>query len=372
MLFSITAYSFLGFYNGFTNYIGAESNIVAVYGTTGSTPLTGIVPLSLTDKISSVNGVLACSPEVIAPVVIDGKSVFIRGILPEDISKLNNLTVTEGEPLYLTDVDCAVVGKGLSEKLNLKPGDKITAYSVLSEKYADLQIKGVYESGSPIDDEALVPIYVGQWLRSLTYDQVSVIRAKIDPNQVSANQLYQVIAKEASPSGTPQPETPKGDTEKQLEGLISLTQTNFNIQSVGIDQAQNFMKSYLSRYGVSKDTLIIISIVVLVFASGTAACALTLFLNQHEHEIGVLRSLGASAKTVKTDLLIKLLAWSLVASTLGTVLSAAVLLVFQRIGYLQVLSHGIVFQLDPVIAAANFILISALVAVSIARSEMKQ
>jgi ABC-type lipoprotein release transport system permease subunit len=272
----------------------------------------------------------------------------------------------------LNDTQAAVIGKGLSEKLHLELGDKITVYSVISEKYADLQVKGVFESNSPLDDEALVPVYVGQWIRGVNYNYVSVIRAKIDQTQINTDLLRQALAKDAS---SPQPspsDTPKGDTEQQLEGLISLSKGNFNLQNVGVEEAQNFMKSYLSRYGVSKDTLLIISIVVLVFASATAACALTLFLSQHKQEIGVLRSVGASARKVKTDLIIKLVGWSLLASALGTVLSVLVLMVFQRVGYLQVLSHQLEIQFDPAIIAANFVLTLAIVGVSIALSEMKQ
>ncbi|MCW4018898.1 MAG: FtsX-like permease family protein [Candidatus Bathyarchaeota archaeon] len=371
-LFSVTAFSFLGFYNGFSNYVGEDSDVVAIYGTAASTPLTGLVPLFLADEIVSVNGVLAASPEVIAPCVIAGQSVFVRGVMPQSLSKLNTIAITEGAPLLINDTESAVIGRSLSNRLNLKLGDKITVFSIISEKYANLEVAGIFDSDSPLDDEVLVPVYVGQWLRGVNYNLVSVIRAKIDPTQVNINTLYDVIADEASPSATSTPSQSKGDAEQQLEGLLSISKTRFNLGSVTVDQAQDFMKSYLNRYGVSKDTLIILSIVVLVFASGTAAGALTLFLNQHKHEIGVLRSVGASTKKIKKDLLVKLLPWSLVASTFGVLLSAAVLLLFQNFGYLQVLSHRLVFQLDPIIVAANYILISTLVVAGVARLEMKQ
>jgi hypothetical protein len=103
MLFLITAFSFLGLYNGFTNYVGEEKDVVAIYGSAGSTPLTGLVPLYLADEIGSVDGVLATSPEVIVPVVINGESIFLRGVIPEELSQLNTLTATEGEMLNLTE-----------------------------------------------------------------------------------------------------------------------------------------------------------------------------------------------------------------------------------------------------------------------------
>ena len=81
------------------------------------------------------------------------------------------------------------------------------------------------------------------------------------------------------------------------------------------------MTSYLNRYGISKDTLIILSIVVLVFASGTAVCAITLFVRQHNYEIDVIRAIGVSTKKIKVDLSLKMLVWALTATIAGTLLA---------------------------------------------------
>lgn len=370
MIFSITAFSFLSFYSGFSNYVGEETDVAAIYGTTGSTPLTGIVPIYFVDQISAVNGVLASSPEVIAPCVIKDQSVFVRGVFPQEISKINNIALIEGDPLELSDLDSTIIGKSLSERLNLKVNDSILAFGVITGKYATLRVQGIFESGSTIDDEALVPLYCGQWLRGYNYNQASLIRVKMDLNQVNINTLYQVIAKEISEPASPQPNATKTETQRQLEALIPFSRINFNLDDIGIQESQSFLKNYLNQYGVSKDTLLVISMVVFAFASGTAAGTLTLFMNQHKHEIGVLRSIGASAKKVKTDMLIKTLPWSIIASILGTALGAVVIFVFQKVGYLQVLSHSVVFQLDPLIVAANFALLLAIVFIGIARSKV--
>ena len=132
------------------------------------------------------------------------------------------------------------------------------------------------------------------------------------------------------------------------------------------------MASYLDRYGVSKDTLIILSMVVLIFSSGIATVAITLFVNQHNTETNILRSIGVTRKKIKKDLFIKMLLWSLIATIIGTAASAGVLTIFQKIDYLQVLSQTITFQLDPIVIAANFIILSVLIGVNIARTEFKQ
>jgi ABC-type lipoprotein release transport system permease subunit len=370
-LFSITAYSFLGFYNGFTNYVGQENNILAIYSTTGSTPFTGVVPLAAVNTIAALKGVTAVSPEVIAPCIINQQSIFIRGALPDQLSKLNTLTIIQGENIQANDTQSAAIGKGLADKLNLKIGDKILAQGVLSQKYAELTIKGIFTSNSALNDEAIVSIPVGQWLRGLTYNDATVIRTKIDPTQTNLNQLHQEITAKTNQTTNPSP-TPKSETQQELETLIPITSSGLNLKNIGVEKSQEFMESYLNRYGISKDTLIILSIVVLVFASGTATAAITLFVRQHSTDIATIRAIGVTAKKVKMDLALRMIIWAAAATLIGTAISALVISEFQGLGYLQVLSHSIAFQLDPIIVAANFILLAALVCVNIARMELKQ
>jgi ABC-type lipoprotein release transport system permease subunit len=369
-LFSITAYSFLGFYNGFTSYIGEEEDILAIYSTTGSTPFTGIVPLAAVNTITSLKGVTAVSPEVIAPTIINQQSVFIRGALPTQLTALNTLTFIQGENIQANDTQHTVIGKGLANKLNLVVGDKILAQGVLSQKYAELTVKAIFTSNSALNDEAIVSLPVGQWLRGIDYNSASVIRTKIDPTQTNPNRLHQEI--NAKTNQTNRVATPKSETQQEIETLIPLTTSGLNLKTIGVEKSQEFMESYLNRYGISKDTLIVLSIVVLVFAGGTATAAITLFVRQHHHEIETLQGIGVSAKRVKTDLTLRMACWALLATAFGTVISAIVISEFQAIGYLQVLSHSITFQLDPVVVAANFLLLIIIIGVSIVRMEFNQ
>ena len=64
-------------------------------------------------------------------------------------------------------------------------------------------------------------------------------------------------------------------------------------------------------------------------------------------------------------------AWALAATVIGTATSAAIMFGFQEVGYLQVLSHSLKFQLDPLIPAANFAVLTVLAAVNIVRAEFK-
>ncbi len=372
-LFSVTAYSFLGFYNGFTNYAGEEKDVVAVYSKTGSTPFTGIVSIAAVNELTALRGVVAVSPETITPCMVEGISVFVRGVLPDELAELNPLSIVGGEGLTVNDTGQAMVGERLANRLGVNVGDKILVLSVLSPKYVEVQIKGVFYSDSSLNDELIVPLYMGQWLRNLSYNDATLIRAKIDPAQTSASQLCQEITNQttSSPDSSPSP-TPKSEAQQQLENMLPLTPRTLNATKIGVEESQQFMQSYLGRYGISKDSLIILSLVVLVFASGTAIVAINLFVKQHSSDINVIHCIGVSNKKIKTDLALKMITWAVVATAAGTIISAGVMFLFQRLGYLQVLSHSISFQLDPIVVVANFGLLSLLICVNIGRMELKQ
>ncbi|MCW4025645.1 MAG: ABC transporter permease [Candidatus Bathyarchaeota archaeon] len=372
VLFSVTAYSFLGFYNGFTNYVGEEDDVVAVYSKVGSTPFTGIMPLSLADNISAVNGVVTVSPEVIAPCTITEQSVFVRGIIPEQLKNLNQLTILTGQNLSLTDTNSALVGKNLADRLRLQVGDRLLVFGVLSKHYLELQVLGVFQSDSALNDEVLVPIYAGQWLRGLSYNYATLIRAKLDLNQITTTQLYQELTSQNKPQTTPSPSASPSSTQQSLQAILPLLRANVDVGVIGVEQSQTFMQNYLDRYGISKDALIVLSMSVFVFASGVSTCAITLFVRQHTANIAVLRSIGATERKMRVDLTLKMIFWALLATLLGTAVSVVVIMLFQSTGYLQVLSHIITFQFNPVIVVANFMLLFLIIGINMARMELKQ
>ncbi len=130
------------------------------------------------------------------------------------------------------------------------------------------------------------------------------------------------------------------------------------------------MQSYLDRYGITEQALIVLSVMVFLFSSLTVAIASKTLMQQHREDIITLRSLGASRKTLKFDILCKLLPLSLVASGLGILITALILTVLQGYDYLQVLTHKVIFSFDPVIVVLNFVLVLTLVTISIACSDI--
>lgn len=367
MLFSMTAFSLLGFYKSFNAWLGEGEDIVAIYSRKSSTPFTGLVPTYLAQNIRAMNGVLASSPEAMVPCILKEEPIFLRGVIPEEFSKLSPLTIMDGKKLELTDMNSIIVGQSLAKKVGLKLSDIVLIQGVLSDRCLELQVKGIYRSNSAMDDEALAPIYVGQWLRGTDYDHVTLVRVKIDKTVTGLKEILEELAKASEPGPSQQ------DEQKPPEqSVIPELKAYFRIEDLGVEDAQKFMKGYLDKYGITREALLIVSMMVFLLSSASIVMASKTLVNQHREEIGVLRSIGASKMTVKADILVKLLLWSLVSSAIGILLGAAILHFLEIGGFWQILSHTVTLQLDPTIIIVDFILVSFLVALSILVLDLEQ
>ncbi len=364
-LFSITALGFLGIYKNLNAYLSEEENIIAIYDKQSSTPFTGLVPIYLAESLSSISGVLVSSPEVLAPCITKDRAIFLRGVVPNQLYRLNSLTMLNGETLQLSDMNSAIIGKRLAEELNLKCNDEILLLSALSEQSVELEIKGIYESNTVLDDEVIAPLYVGQWLRKTDYNHVTLIRTKIDSSKISSTQIYDELFQEAMSSQS----SPAQETQPNpLQEILPLSKVPFNAESLGVKETQDFMKSYLDRYGMTRETLLILSAAVFIFASASIFTSSHTLIRQHKPEITLLRSVGASVKTLKLDLIVKTLPLSIGAAFAGTVIAVVALRFIQEFAQPQVLSHQVQFQPDLLAIAINIVLVALIVVIAIVRS----
>ncbi len=370
-LFLTTALSFLGFYKSFNSYLGEGGDVVAVYDPQSRTPFTGSIPAYLSEQISQINGVLASSPETITPCIINNQSVFIRGVLPDIFFQLNPAKIVEGTSLNQTDFNSAIVGKNLYSRRNLHVGDEVLVFSTLADKYLQLRIVGVFESGSGMDDEVLVLLNVGQWLRFANYDRVTLIRAKIDPDTITTTNVYQELAKSAQPA---QPQTTSSATTNSsssqyanYQNIISWMPIKFSIGQLSVSGTSNLMKSYLDRYGITKEALAILSTLVALLCSLTIVAATQTLIRQHKTDVETLRYVGASRRLLKFDILLKLLPVSLLACGLGAFLAFILLGWLNSGGVLRVFAHGLTLSFDPWLLVLNFILVFAFVTFGVLR-----
>ncbi|MCW3982381.1 MAG: hypothetical protein NWE96_00120 [Candidatus Bathyarchaeota archaeon] len=359
-LFSVTATSFLGFYNSFNAYLGEGEDVVAVYDAKSRVPFSGAVPAYFTDQLSEINGVLACSPEVILPCVARNQTLFVRGVLPEHFVKLNSVELVEGVFLGSADLGSVVLGKAAAARLCVRTGDYVLVFATLADRYLELQVVGVFDSHSSLDDEALVQLNVAQWLRFNNYDLVTVIRAKIDPQVTSQTALYEVLAKNTS-SGS----SPSSKPQTTYQTLVPWSSINFAASSLGVASPTNVMKGFLDRFGITKEALTVLSVMVFLFSSATIALSCQTLLQQQKSDLATLRCLGVSCRRLKLDVACRVMPLSFLASVLGCGLGLVVLVGLEGSGFLRVLSHVVVFSVDPLVLALNVVLVSLLSLLSI-------
>jgi predicted lysophospholipase L1 biosynthesis ABC-type transport system permease subunit len=145
----------------------------------------------------------------------------------------------------------------------------------------------------------------------------------------------------------------------------------FRAEDVGVVEAYDFMRSYMDRFGLTRESILILSVMVFLLSGASIVAASKTIVAQHRGEINVLRSIGASKKLLKMDMLIKLLPLSAAASSVGFAAAVAVLTVIRGSGCMQVLSHTAPLSITPPIIILNFIIVILLVSVSIFRGSFK-
>lgn len=364
-LFLVTSLSFIGVYQSFNAYLGEEADVIAVYDKQSRTPFTGSIPAYLADAVCSVEGVLASSPETLSPCVVNEQSIFVRGVLPDVFLQLNNVSLVDGEILNYTNFGSVMLGKNLVDRLKLVVGDRVLVYAVLVDRYFELEVAGVFVSGSSMDDEALVPLNVGQWLRFADYNHVTLIRVKIDPEVLNSEGIYSELAKYAQESNTLSVPSNSSSQASSYQSLLPFGSEKFVLDTLGVKRTQSVMTNYLNRYGVTKEALVVLSVLVFLFSSLTVTAASQTLVRQHKETFETLRFVGASKRVLKLDILLKLLPLTLIACFLGTAISVAALFWFEGFSSLTVLSHGLVFSFDPLVLVLNFVLVTALVGVSV-------
>lgn len=367
-LFSFTSMSLAGLYRGLAAYLGEGGGVVAVYDPRGGTPYTGLVPASLAERLAGVNGVLAVSPEVIAPCLLNGEAVFLRGIVPSGFVRLSPVEVVEGEFLDGGDVSSAVVGENLARRLGLRVNGHVLLLGVLADRYAELRVKGVFRTGSMLDDEVLAPLHVGQWLRGSGYGWVTIIRLRVEGGG-ALDEVRRAIAAEALGGAEPgRAQQPPG--ERPPPPPVPWAAARLRPGDVGVEEASRYMARYLEKYGVTREAVLVLSVAVFLFSSLAVILASEAAVAQHRGEVEVLRALGASRRLLKADLAVKLSPWILASSAAGMLAASAALAAIQELGRLQVLSHEVPLQLDPLTALLNFALAFALALVGILRSDV--
>jgi len=286
LLLSITLSLTFGTYELTQEYLGKVKHTLLVYDTKARTPITGLVPLELTDPIKKLKGVLVVSPEVYVPCTLLGKPVIVHGVNIKEYAKLFEIKLIKGRMLNETSTYQALINHELARLLNLKVNDKLIIASTVTSHWVIAEVVGVYEvKDQPRILEVLAPLQLAQYLRGHT-NSVTVIRVKYDPNVVSEKVLIKQI------KNIPLGERPK----PQKPTIIKAVK-----EKVGVAVPERVVETYVRRYfGFTEGTLASVIIVTIIASIVILYSSTSRLILEPLDRIGYLIALGFKPRKLTT------------------------------------------------------------------------
>ncbi len=139
------------------------------------TPFTSVIRESLVEsRISRVNGVTAVVYELLAPVVVDGRPLILRGVNGRDLRVVAGDYRVAGYGFSDECIGCVWAGSQAAEELGLSPGDTIIAHSPLGSGDFVLTVEGILHTDSVLKHELVTNIPTAEAVRGSGPGSVSL------------------------------------------------------------------------------------------------------------------------------------------------------------------------------------------------------
>ncbi len=310
--FAVSSSILLSVENTASGMLGESGDTIVVAQANSRAPFLGTLPHALAGDLGSVAGVQVIDPEVFAPSTLSNQPVMVRGVDPHSFMELQNPTIVAGSALADNDTTQAMVGETLAKQMDLHPGSQITIVGGVRATIAELTVKAVFSTGTPLDNEVIAPLWVGDWLRGLGYGTISILRIEVsaheNPSQVTL-QVQQAV-KDAS-------KAPSGGSQAPVEVGLPVTSQQ-SIAGYDIEASPDVSSAFFSKtVGLSQENVLLISALVFVSMSVAIVCALQEAVFRSRNELGTLRTIGMSSRRLSVNLILVATALSLVASVAG-------------------------------------------------------
>ena len=355
-MFALVASTANGLYATLERAVVAEApGLVTAGSATAFTPFTGLIPGDVAERGASVEGVVAVLPEVVFPALVNGSVGIVRGVDFEAMAGALGLRVVEGEFPGSSCLYCAALGVDAARALKASPGDLLVLRSAFTPVPVEVRVTGIVECGNPYDGEVLVPLVLAQSARGVGGNAVSLVRFKLGPG-ASPEFLAERLGIEPA-GGRP---LPTYLVERAVAGL------RYAPGRAVLATPREVTDTYLSRLGLSYDTLLALSMVVLVLLSygsyllGMTAVAVNRGSLRVLREIGMSR-LGVSAVVLAA--LLPLVAASVLAGLLAALAAGSVAERF-------LLTYRVEPRLGVLEAASSCLVLSLLFALGVLREEV--
>ena len=257
--------------------------------------------------------------EAMSLALLDNRIVPVRGVSSEglvDIAKKCRLKGSSptgrGECYY-----CAWLGEKIAERHGIGIGDWITLYSLHSSTPVRLRVEAIIESCSPYELEVVVPLLVGQALRG------------VDSNTVS---LAVIFFKEKIPA-TIRKHIRALSPSLAERILIALKYAGSRLKA--LEEYRGVSEAYWARLGLSRGIYTATAISLSIVLSMASYLVGQLLVDMNKKRILVARMMGLSMSKAKSAL--ASLAALLVL--LATIVSAAVSPIISRLVGLSIAGY---------------------------------
>ena len=365
---AFTACISLGTFHTISNLLTTDTgNIVIIYGANARSPQTSVISLAVYNELMSMGGVEAVSPEVVSIALLpNDRPIVVRGVDPSSLKDFVEFRMLDG--VFIDDDRYfeAVVGVEASKRLGLKAGDKVLLRSILTGSFIEVEIVGVYESKTSLDDEMLVTLQVAQWLRGLPPNAVSMMRVKASGGFLPRENLSGAVGGGGAGEG------PTSKASSIISLLFSVSPGTIVSRYVARGAVES-MQEFISRE-IKLNEASFWSIVILVFSGSalTINFASTLFVLDHSKEISIIKSIGGFRRIYPLVLLIVMVS-SLLAGLAGSLIGYIMSKILSESGLLIVGTYIIkpIMNVGLLLASAGLASIVSLVSTKIALDSLK-
>ncbi len=254
--------------------------------------------------VQSATGILSqlvAIPEGLVRPAVDEyqvvKTVIVIGVDPDTVTAVRAFSISSGRFLESGDTTAVVLPVSLSQKLDLQPGDVWTLPS--ANGTVDLTVVGIFKPSMPAlgTEEIYVPLAQVQSMLNLP-DQISVVEAVLDANADKAA-VNSAIQSELGSTFTLI--APDGDSE------------------------------FSSAVQVGQAAFLLFGILSLAMGGFVIFNTFRTVVAERRRDIGLLRAVGASRRTIVLAILTETLLQGLMGSALGLLLGYLFALVLMMI-----------------------------------------
>lgn len=237
------------------------------------------IPYEDAEKIIAIKGLTAL-PYLTERAVIQNNPVPVVGILPQEMKAFKKWELEKGEYFASSEEKAIVIGAGIAQQFEFKPGAVLT---IRGEKFP---VKGVLqEKGSKDDIAVFMPLTVTQRLYR-TGNNVSFVAVKVD------------------------------DIAKINDYILKIQET----ANVAVVSDKQLLASVLSIVGTVSLTLKLIAAVAVVAAAFGIINTMMTAIYERKREIGILQALGAKKGTIFKIFLLESGFYGILGGVVGTCL----------------------------------------------------